>query len=170
MANIQVLGGSLETGNWRVEFAYQSAYMSRGTKSINLGAWMIELIPLTGRNTKSILRSTGWGLVGGALIGPIGALAGTLKGGNDVEITFSCVLEDGNEFVGVTDSASFGRLQGALGARRSRQSSSVHTQQTTATAAPRPGAIPSRPSCAQCKSEYDPDAYRCPTCGAKIYD
>jgi hypothetical protein len=44
---------------------------------------------VTEENKKKFLSSAGWGLVGGALLGPVGLVAGALAGGNRKEISFA---------------------------------------------------------------------------------
>lgn len=59
--------------------------------------------------------SVGWGLAGGLLFGPLGALAGFVLGGKKKkEICFACYLKDGHKFLAITDSKTFQKLRAAI--------------------------------------------------------
>ncbi|POB00162.1 hypothetical protein C2134_02925 [Chromobacterium sinusclupearum] len=49
----------------------------------------------------------GWGAVGGALLGPVGLLAGLLLGGKKKEVTFIAVMKDGKKILATTDSKTY---------------------------------------------------------------
>jgi len=61
----------------------------------------IELV--TEQNKKKFIGAAGWGIVGALALGPLGALAGLLAGGNKKQICFACELKDGKRFMGVAD-------------------------------------------------------------------
>jgi hypothetical protein len=72
-------------------------------------------------NVKRMAGSAGWGIVGGLALGPVGALAGVLAGGNKTEITFLCLFRDERQFVGTTDISTYATLAGAVATQQSRR-------------------------------------------------
>lgn len=64
-------------------------------------------------SVKKVGGSIGWGVVGGALAGPVGLLAGVILGGNKKDVTFVAELYDGRKFMGTVDSKTFTKLQAA---------------------------------------------------------
>lgn len=64
-------------------------------------------------SVKRIGGTVGWGVVGGALLGPVGLLAGLLAGGRGKDVTFVAVFKDGRKFLGTTDSKAFTRMKAA---------------------------------------------------------
>ena len=84
------------------------------------GKWFAEKLPATELatieiasedNVKRIGGTVGWGVVGGALLGPTGMLAGLLLGGKDKEITFVAQFKDGRKMLATTDKTTFTALQ-----------------------------------------------------------
>lgn len=61
----------------------------------------------TEENVKKITGAVGWGIVGGALAGPVGILAGALLGGNKKQVTFVLELTDGRQLMGSVDSKAY---------------------------------------------------------------
>lgn len=55
-------------------------------------------------SVKRLGGTVGWGAIGGALLGPVGLLAGLLVGGRKKETTFICVFKDGRKFMATTPS------------------------------------------------------------------
>lgn len=85
--------------------------------------FMGESIPITQletvekaseENVKKIGGTVGWGLAGGALLGPVGLLAGLLAGGRKSEVTFTAQFKDGRRLLATTDSKTFTQLQSAV--------------------------------------------------------
>jgi hypothetical protein len=62
----------------------------------------------------------GRALVGELLLGPLGALAGSVSAANRTHITFTATFLDGRRLLATTDSAAFNRLMGFLFTRRSQ--------------------------------------------------
>ncbi|ENG7537186.1 hypothetical protein ABVE29_003289 [Providencia stuartii] len=61
-------------------------------------------------SVKKVGGALGWGVAGGVLLGPIGAIAGIFLGGNKKEVTFIVELEDGRKFMGTTDTKSYTKV------------------------------------------------------------
>lgn len=57
---------------------------------------------LTEEQSKNMLRSVAWGVVGWAVFGLIGAAAGVMKGSNNKEVCFACQLKDGRKFMALS--------------------------------------------------------------------
>ncbi len=55
----------------------------------------------------------GWGAVGGAVAGPLGAVAGLALGGRSNDTTFTAVLKNGDKFIGIVDTKTFNKLKAA---------------------------------------------------------
>ena len=62
---------------------------------------------LTEEKVKKLAGTAGWGLAGGALLGPLGALGGVLLGGNKKEVAFACYLKDGRKFMATTSNKTW---------------------------------------------------------------
>ena len=73
-----------------------------------------ELTPASEESVKKLGGTVGWGIVGGALLGPVGLLAGLLAGGRGKEVTFICVLEDGRKFMATAPSKVYTALAAAV--------------------------------------------------------
>jgi hypothetical protein len=67
----------------------------------------------TEENVKKLSGTVGWGLVGGALLGPVGLLAGLLMGGRAKNVVFIVKLKDGRKLLASTDSKTFIAIQAA---------------------------------------------------------
>lgn len=65
---------------------------------------------LTSENSKSFGGSAAAGVAGGLLLGPAGALAGALAGGNKAMASFTVELEDGRKSVGQAHPNLFGQI------------------------------------------------------------
>jgi len=64
-------------------------------------------------SVKKLGGTVGWGLAGAALLGPVGLLAGLLKGGNKKQVTFVCVFKDGRKMLATTDSKTYTKIMAA---------------------------------------------------------
>ncbi len=62
---------------------------------------------------KKMSGSFGWGAVGLIALGPLGALAGVLAGGNKKEVTFIADFRDGRQILASTDGKTFTKIQAA---------------------------------------------------------
>jgi len=58
--------------------------------------------------------TAGWGIAGGALLGPVGLLAGLLLGGRGKNITFVCRFNDGRKILATTDEQTFAKIKTAV--------------------------------------------------------
>ncbi|EJV0369637.1 hypothetical protein N5280_002484 [Vibrio vulnificus] len=62
-------------------------------------------------SVKKIGGTLGWSVVGGAIAGPLGLIAGALLGGKGKDITFVAELDDGRKFMGTVNNKSFTKLK-----------------------------------------------------------
>ncbi len=117
MARIEVHAGDFLPGN--NPGAYQLGSLVLRTEAHK---WVGESIPVTEIETietaseESVKRlggTVGWGLVGGALLGPVGLLAGLLAGGRGKDVTFVAKFKDGRKLLATTDNKTFTALQAA---------------------------------------------------------
>ena len=67
----------------------------------------------TEENVKKLGGTLGWGLVGGALLGPVGLLAGLLMGGRAKNVVFVVRFKDGRKLLASADSKTFTAIQAA---------------------------------------------------------
>jgi hypothetical protein len=67
----------------------------------------------TQENVKKLEGTLGWGLVGGALLGPAGLPAGMLVGGQKTKITFMVRFRNGQKLLAQGDADVFSAIQAA---------------------------------------------------------
>jgi hypothetical protein len=67
----------------------------------------------TEENVKKLAGTVGWGLVGGAILGPVGLLAGLLAGGRGKKIVFAVRFTDGQKMLASADSQVFTAIKSA---------------------------------------------------------
>lgn len=74
----------------------------------------IELVEVASEEAvQRVGGAVGWGIAGGALLGPAGLLVGLLRGGRGKNITFVCQLKDGRRFLATAPSKMFNELSAA---------------------------------------------------------
>jgi len=61
----------------------------------------------TEENVKKIGGTIGWGLAGGAILGPLGLLVGLIAGGRKKEIVFVAKFSDGTKLLASCDGNAF---------------------------------------------------------------
>jgi hypothetical protein len=72
---------------------------------------LIERVELHSEESiKKVLGTAGWGIAGGLLLGPLGAIGGMLIGGRTKKVCFAAYLKDGRKFMATTDSKTYQRL------------------------------------------------------------
>lgn len=73
-----------------------------------------DIIELEVASEESVNRmggTVGWGLAGGAILGPIGLLAGALAGGRGQDTIFLCKLSDGRKFMARSSTKTYTEIQ-----------------------------------------------------------
>lgn len=73
-----------------------------------------ELEVASEENVKRIGGSIGWGVVGGALLGPVGLLAGLIGGGRSKDVTFVCKLKDGRKFMATAPAKVYTQITASI--------------------------------------------------------
>lgn len=84
--------------------------MFGGDKKNIFGSDIERIEAATEQSVKRIGSATGWGIVGGALAGPVGLVAGALLGGNGRETTFTLETSDGRTMIGTVATHTFNAL------------------------------------------------------------
>ena len=106
MSKVKVVGGSIGEGEWF--YGGGRLIKSFGNDKIELANSTIE--KLTEEKVKKLAGTAGWGITGGILLGPLGAIGGILLGGNKQQVSFACNLSDGRKFIGITDSKTYAKI------------------------------------------------------------
>lgn len=73
-----------------------------------------EIAQASEENVKRLGGTVGWGVVGAALLGPVGLVAGLLAGGKGKDITFILKMNDGKKLLATTDSKSYTKIQAGM--------------------------------------------------------
>jgi len=73
-------------------------------------ARLTSLEQATEESVNRLAGRMGWGVAGGALLGPAGLLAGLLMGGRKKEVTFVAVFDDGRKMLATADSKTYTQL------------------------------------------------------------
>lgn len=118
MATIKVEAGDIEKGAWKFNGMMGVSLMSRAStkahpwkgESINLGLELQSAELLDEEKVKKLAGTSGWGIAGAVLLGPLGAIGGILLGGNKKEVAFAAYLKDGRKFMGVTDGGTWVKI------------------------------------------------------------
>jgi hypothetical protein len=80
----------------------------------NVAACLLTSVQLaTEENVKKLGGTVGWGIVGGALLGPAGLLAGLLLGGRHKKLVFTVEFRNGQKMLASGDSSAFTAIQSA---------------------------------------------------------
>lgn len=122
----EILAGDFKTGIAPIyHIPFKGKYITLkssdgGTKMLK--KWKVEKISLseldavdevTKENEKKFGGSLGASLVGGAIFGGAGLLAGALSGGSKTKIAFAATFKDGRRFLGTVDGKEFLVLKAA---------------------------------------------------------
>jgi hypothetical protein len=75
----------------------------------------------TEERVKKLGGTVAWGLLGGALLGPAGMLAGLLAGGRGKRVVFTMQFSDGRKLLGSADGPAFTAIQAATFQHRGAQ-------------------------------------------------
>lgn len=115
MAVVKVHGGDFLKGTGAYHFG---SLVLKTVQNPIIGeavpASKLELVQVASEDVvKKFFGTAGCGLVGGLILGPVGALAGLLAGGRKKEITFIARFRDGRKLLATTDSKTFLKLQAA---------------------------------------------------------
>ena len=103
---VKVLGGDIQQGEWKYETgtlwgAFDQIEMRGAIKSISLQ---------TEESIKKLPEMAVWGIGGALILGPLGAVAGAMMGGNRKQVCALCELKDGRKFLSTMDSKIYQEL------------------------------------------------------------
>lgn len=99
------------TGRYRIILA-NGLFQEDDTYFLDTDIASVEVA--TEKKVKRLASAAGWGLAGGALLGPVGLLAGLFLGGKKTEVTFVCVFNDGRKILATTNQKTFRIIQMAV--------------------------------------------------------
>jgi len=109
---VKIIAGDFPKGS-QLSVTLGEASLFWGLKKdqkIDLKKNLSRIERVTEESKKKFLGSAGWGLLGGAALGPVGLIAGALAGGNKKEICFAGYLKDGRKFMAVSDLSTYQKL------------------------------------------------------------
>jgi hypothetical protein len=116
MATFKVIAGDFGqggTGQVLVGNMYRESAQGFNMPVAGRGFEIQTLEVATEETIKRMGGAIGWGLAGGLVLGPVGALAGVLAGGRGKSITFICQFRDGRKFLGSCNPNTFTAIQAA---------------------------------------------------------
>ena len=116
MAKVKVHAGKgFDKGNGSLMFNSLSLPSSKGKHGLEVVSLssLASVQVATEDKVKKMAGSIGWGAVGLVALGPLGALAGILAGGNKKEVTFIAEFKDGRQILASTDGKTFTKIQAA---------------------------------------------------------
>ncbi len=117
MADVKIHAGDFPTGNAKLMFSTLTFPWTPGDGFLGKSIQLTELAEVAMASEESVKRiggTVGWGVVGAAVLGPVGLLAGLLAGGRGKEVTFVAKTHDGKKFLATTDAKTFTKLQAAV--------------------------------------------------------
>jgi len=115
MATLEIHAGDFPTGTCTtnggvITLPWQMGDGLLGQNVVLIG--QVESVSVaTEEEVKRTAGTIGWGLVGGAALGPVGLLAGLLLGGKGKDVTFIMHLKDGRKMLATTDAKTFTKIQ-----------------------------------------------------------
>jgi hypothetical protein len=96
---VKVLGGDIQAGEWE----YNMGALWSAFDQVNLMGEIKSIQLQTEESVKRLPETAAWGLAGGLVFGPLGALAGVVLGGNRKNVCALCELKDGRKFLATMD-------------------------------------------------------------------
>jgi len=103
-----VIGGDIKEGTIIYDDLRTSNMVGLSFEYLKGNISSVEMV--TEANKKKFIGAAGWGLVGLAALGPVGALAGVLVGGNKKEVCFACYLKDGRKILVKADAGLYQKI------------------------------------------------------------
>lgn len=114
MSKIKVLAGDIPTGTYEIphDLLGKEIVMRKqfSFNKIDLVKELDRVEQHTEESVKKLVGTAGWGIAGGLLLGPLGAIGGMLIGGRGKQICFAAYLKDGRKFLAVSDGALYQKL------------------------------------------------------------
>jgi len=103
---VNVLGGDVQQGEWQ----FEGNTLWGPFEQIELNGEVKSVTMQTEEGAKNITHTLGWGLAGGLVLGPAGAIAGMVFGGNRKQVCAMVELKDGRKFLATMDSKIYQQM------------------------------------------------------------
>ena len=103
---VNVLGGDVQQGEWQ----FEGNTLWGPFEQIELDGEVKSVTMQTEEGAKNIAHTLGWGLAGGLVLGPAGAIAGMVFGGNRKQVCAMVELKDGRKFLATMDSKIYQQM------------------------------------------------------------
>jgi len=110
MADINVLAGDITHGKWDYGYKEMRKMGLLNAKTISLGSNVEKVEMLTEESVKKLSGTAGWGILGAAVLGPIGAIGGIIFGCRKKDICFACYLKNGKKFMAVSKAKIYQKI------------------------------------------------------------
>jgi hypothetical protein len=102
----EVLAGAYQGGHIGTDWRNRLVLVKGFNKTV-LANKVRRITAIDSENATSILSKAAWGVAGAALLGPVGALAGVLGGGNKTHISYIVEMDTGEQFLVATDKKTY---------------------------------------------------------------
>lgn len=105
-SRVKVVGGDVPSGEWE----YKMGILWGAFEQIEMASELKKITPQTEESVKKLPEMVGWGLAGAVILGPIGAIAGAMMGGNRKQVCALIELHDNRKFIATMDSKVYQEL------------------------------------------------------------
>ena len=115
--HINIKAGDLPEGKWKLDII-SSGKMTQAMfkramsqERFEVGKDLVSWEQVDEAKLKKLAGMAGWGFLGAAILGPLGAIGGLLFGGNKREVIFVGEMNDGRKFLAATDHKTWTKLR-----------------------------------------------------------
>ncbi|MPQ67793.1 MULTISPECIES: hypothetical protein [Pseudomonas] len=119
MAKIKILAGDFLEGFAILEPGFitiqTAVYPWPGLKIAT--SEILDIRIISEASYRDVSSAVGLGLAGALALGPIGAMAGVMLAGDEIELTFSMQLRDGRYLLCAADKRTYCNIEAAIGKR-----------------------------------------------------
>jgi hypothetical protein len=105
-SRVKVIGGDVPEGEWE----YKMGILWGAFEQIEMSSQLKSVTPQTEESVKKLPEMVGWGLAGAVILGPLGAVAGAMMGGNRKQMCALIELHDNRKFIATMDSKIYQEL------------------------------------------------------------
>lgn len=99
-SKVKVIGGDVTEGEWE----FKGGTLWGAFEQLDLHSDLAKISPQTEESVKKLSHTLGWGLAGMMTLGPAGALAGVILGGNRKQVCALLELKDDRKVLALMDS------------------------------------------------------------------
>lgn len=103
---VNVLGGDIQQGEWQ----FEAGTLWGPFEQIEIDGQVKAVTMQTEEGAKHLATTLGWGLAGGLVLGPAGAIAGMVFGGNRKQVCAMVELKDDRRFLATMDSKVYQQM------------------------------------------------------------